>query len=230
MSKNPCPRHHGIRPKFEFSLGKWNKLWTFLHNSNIFRQFSPQKNESRLGKVVHRDSRYFLDDLMNFSEILYGFWPNILPKTYRAWSQNDPHDLGDFSAPYSNSISQDKSSKTLFIPFPTSFYMKMAFLIRGSPSSFLIGQFPLPLSSVEIFELNDWSVFSARGVVSNKYEDWFSSNPAFALRPKSKQPKLFSRYQTYYTHKKLHHTTNRLVDLSDWRNRLEEKKSKWWEK
>ena len=120
--------------------------------------------------------------------------------------------------------------KTLFSPFPTSFYMKMAFLIRGSPSSSLIGQFPLPLSSVEIFLSRDWSVFSARGVVSNKYEDWFSSNPAFALRPKSKQPKLFSRYQTYYTHKKLHHTTNRLVDLSDWRNRLEEKKSKWWEK
>lgn len=107
--------------------------------------------------------------------------------------------------------------KTLFSPFPTSFYMKMAFLIRGSPSSSLIGQFPLPLSSVEIFLPRDWSVFSARGVVSNKYEDWFSSNPAFALRPKSKQPKLFSRYQTYHTHqKKLHHTTNtRLVDLSD---------------
>ena len=92
--------------------------------------------------------------------------------------------------------------KTLFSPFPTSFYMKMAFLIRGSPSSFLIGQFPLPLSSVEIFLPRDWSVFSARGVVSNKYEDWFSSNPAFALRPKSKQPKLFSRYQTYHTQKK----------------------------
>ena len=102
----------------------------------------------------------------------------------------------------------------------------MAFLIRGSPSSSLIGQFPLPLSSVEIFLPRDWSVFSARGVVSNKYEDWFSSNPAFALRPKSKQPKLFSRYQTYHTHQKLHHTTNtRLVDLSDWRNQLEEKKS-----
>ena len=116
--------------------------------------------------------------------------------------------------------------KTLFSPFPTSFYMKMAFLIRGSPSSSLIGQFPLPLSSVEIFLPRDWSVFSARGVVSNKYEDWFSSNPAFALRPKSKQPKLFSRYQTYHTHQKLHHTTNtRLVDLSDWRNQLEEKKS-----
>ena len=117
--------------------------------------------------------------------------------------------------------------KTLFSPFPTSFYMKMAFLIRGSPSSFLIGQFPLPLSSVEIFLRRDWSVFSARGVVSNKYEDWFSSNPAFALRPKSKQPKLFSRYQTYHTQKKTipHNQNQRLVDLSDWRNQLEEKKS-----
>ena len=94
-----------------------------------------------------------------------------------------------------------KLQKTLFSPFPTSFYMKMAFLIRGSPSSFLIGQLPLSLSSVEIFLPRDWSVFSARGVVSNKYEDWFSSNPAFALRPKSKQPKLFSRYQTYHTKK-----------------------------
>ena len=118
--------------------------------------------------------------------------------------------------------------KTLFSPFPTSFYMKMAFLIRGSPSSSLIGQFPLPLSSVEIFLPRDWSVFSARGVVSNKYEDWFSSNPAFALRPKSKQPKLFSRYQTYHTKKKIYTTQptkTRLVDLSDWRNQLEEKKS-----
>ena len=109
-----------------------------------------------------------------------------------------------------------KLQKTLFSPFPTSFYMKMAFLIRGSPSSFLIGQLPLPLSSVEIFLPRDWSVFSARGVVSNKYEDWFSSNPAFALRPKSKQPKLFSRYQTYHTKKTTPHNQNfRLVDLSD---------------
>ena len=164
---------------------------------------------------------------MNFSEFqLYGFsiesfFENVssLVSKWSSW-------FGRFLfTPIPIVFHKVNLQKTLFIPFPTSFYMKMAFLIRGSPSSFLIGQFPLPLSSVEIFLFRHWSVFSARGVVSNKYEDWFSSNPAFALRPKSKQPKLFSRYQTYHTHKKIHHTTNRLVDLSDWRNRLEEKKN-----